>query len=385
MSSYSTITLGLGLFATTVQQAFGHGQLSRPYPRGGIGNDIQKAQVWNLKGGAGEKFGVGGKFSGDSFRCHDNTQPQPRDQWSTLTAGQQFTFEVDYKASHPGDCSLHVSVPNTKDNIKDPWLWYKILDWPGCGSTERNWSNSRQKVSKTFTLPKGMPACDHCVLRWEWAAVHMAADGGDTQFYTTCHDIKVNNPVSDYKIKSGEYQIGYGISHLQKNYGYTYHRNPYVQDNWPENGVYGPPIAQFESPSKMKEEEEAKKAKEEEEAKKAAEEEAKKAEEVIIKPEDNSAGNQLGVDLYQECDESYGKVTLGVGSYTKTALAEKGIEYLKMPKPRAGYMVTLFAQDNFEGKYVVLMGDKSKNKKDPCYSELIDSETINSIVISKFA
>eukprot|EP00122_Pirum_gemmata_P021465 Pgem_evm1s19997 len=386
------ITLAL-FIATVLQEAHGHGQLSKPYPRGGIGEHLQKAQVWNEKSGPGTRFGASGKFSDKGIRCHDNTGYLPRNQWTTLTAGEKFTFELDFKAAHPGDCNLYVSVPGYED-MRNPSKWYKIYEFPGCGSKGRNWSNNRQKVKKTITLPKGMPKCDHCVLRWEWAAVHMT---GDTQFYASCSDIIVKNNI-DYKLKpSSIVTVDRGIKHLN----YKYHRNPYKNDNWPENGHFGPALAHFENTAeleaqkkaeeekkrkeeeeKKRKEEEEKKRKEEEEKKRKEEEEKKKQEEDRKKQEDEEKKREeasaAAVSLYKNC-EDITPVSLSIGSYTKSQLLAK-IPSLTMLKVEKGYMVTMFSEDNFKGKYSITMNESDS----VCYDELLAKSHIESIIISKF-
>lgn len=58
-----------------------------------------------------------------------------------------------------------------------------------------------------------MPACDRCVLRWEWIAVQQVSN---IEFYSSCTDVQVTNPNGVGRVLTGVVTIGVttGIEHL---------------------------------------------------------------------------------------------------------------------------------------------------------------------------
>lgn len=84
-----------------------------------------------------------------SYRCHGFTNPSA--QVTTLVAGAPLTVEWWFEANHPGDCFLYLSEPG--QNMTDPSRWYKIAQFPGCGS------------NTGLEPPKGANRCVGCTVR----------------------------------------------------------------------------------------------------------------------------------------------------------------------------------------------------------------------------
>eukprot|EP00122_Pirum_gemmata_P001637 Pgem_evm1s1474 len=105
----------------------------------------------------------------------------------TMTAGQEFTFKTYMQATHVGDCFLYLSVPG--ENIDSPEKWYKIYENSGCGAASPS-SEPPSEQSLTFTIPEGVLATNHGVLRFEW---HALQRNDQVEFYVSCADVKVVN------------------------------------------------------------------------------------------------------------------------------------------------------------------------------------------------
>ena len=119
-----------------------------------------------------------------AFRCKGFRAERPA---TTLQAGHSHRVAWYFQATHPGDCSIYLSYDRSKDA---PARWLKLFDFPGCQSDVRSKSDAQQQGenSVTVTMPEWLPSCDHCVLRWEWQAIH---DRQHIQQYVDCSDVKV--------------------------------------------------------------------------------------------------------------------------------------------------------------------------------------------------
>jgi len=73
------------------------------------------------------------------------------------------------------------------DNVADTQKkWFKIASYSQC--------NLQNVVNLPLNIPSYLPSCDHCILRWEWYALHLQAIN-IVEFYSQCADVKiVGNP-----------------------------------------------------------------------------------------------------------------------------------------------------------------------------------------------
>lgn len=120
------------------------------------------------------------------FRCHGFKATTPS---TTIQAGKSLQVQWKFGANHPGDCSVYLSY----EGADAPRRWIKLADFPGCG--DRRWTQSATNVAPPIgvntnfvSLPAWLPSCQHCVLRWEWMAVHAPTM---VQQYATCADVRV--------------------------------------------------------------------------------------------------------------------------------------------------------------------------------------------------
>jgi len=128
----------------------------------------------------------GMQHSDDAFACHDmRAAAAPTD---TITAGAALAVEWYLQANHPGDCALYISYDT--DLLDTPNRWIKLKNFVGCagdaGMLDPTVPPSGINTA-TVTLPDWLPSCDHCVIRWEWYAIHTV----DMQQYATCSDVRV--------------------------------------------------------------------------------------------------------------------------------------------------------------------------------------------------
>lgn len=66
--------------------------------------------------------------------------------------------------------------------------FFKFAAIPGCGAADGLAIPS--SVTMTVQLPAELPACEHCVLRWEWTAHQQVVD---IEFYVQCADVKISS------------------------------------------------------------------------------------------------------------------------------------------------------------------------------------------------
>ncbi|CAK9090380.1 unnamed protein product [Durusdinium trenchii] len=104
---------------------------------------------------------------------------------TTLKAGETFEATWTMEAGHPGDCYFYLSYDADPSNAVN---FFKIAAIPGCGAPDG--LNIPASVTTTVLLPPEVPACDHCVLRWEWTAHQQVVD---IEFYVQCADVKITS------------------------------------------------------------------------------------------------------------------------------------------------------------------------------------------------
>jgi hypothetical protein len=157
----------LGLLGLAfVAQIAAHGHLSVPANRGYLKRqDENNAPVaFPLK---------------SDFVCRDDGAT-PANLWTTLVAGQPANITWALEAAHPGDCfayiSYDISLPDTEKK------WFKVAQFNKC--------NLQNLQTQRFTVPSYLPSCEHCILRWEWYALHLR-EINIVEFYSQCADVKI--------------------------------------------------------------------------------------------------------------------------------------------------------------------------------------------------
>jgi hypothetical protein len=107
---------------------------------------------------------------------------------TTVTAGTSFEVSWNFEAAHPGDCSLWISYD---EDTANPVNWVKVGDYVGCGATNALLNDPPSgDNSFAFALPANLPACDHCVMRWDWYTTQQVTN---VEFYVDCFDVTVES------------------------------------------------------------------------------------------------------------------------------------------------------------------------------------------------
>eukprot|EP00437_Effrenium_voratum_P016079 CAMPEP_0181458590 /NCGR_PEP_ID=MMETSP1110-20121109/32387_1 /TAXON_ID=174948 /ORGANISM="Symbiodinium sp., Strain CCMP421" /LENGTH=398 /DNA_ID=CAMNT_0023583081 /DNA_START=13 /DNA_END=1207 /DNA_ORIENTATION=- len=207
--------------------ARGHGQLTRPWVRQDSDGETeswrQRAPVYTL---GGNRDG----YSATSMRCHD-FQPTVGGK-DVLEAGVSFEATWTMEAGHPGDCYFYLSYDDPSNAVN----FFKIAAIPGCGAPDG--INIPSRVTMSVLLPAELPACDHCVLRWEWTAHQQVSD---IEFYVQCADVIIRSTAGNH-LPSPVVAIS-GIEHLpQAADGY---RKAYQGEGPEEQYLVGPAVATF--------------------------------------------------------------------------------------------------------------------------------------------
>jgi len=214
-----------------VALAAGHGQLTVPLVRvdsvGRRESHEQRAPVYTLDGNRGG-------YSPTSMRCHD-FNPDSDGAKTTLQAGSSFDVTWTMEAGHPGDCYFYVSYDPDPSNAVN---FFKIAAIPGCGAPDG--LNIPSSVSTSVLLPPELPACEHCVLRWEWTGHQQVVN---IEFYVQCADIKIASSAQPV-LPSPVTPIS-GIEHLPQ--GADGYRKVYNGQGPEEQYLVGPAIATYSS------------------------------------------------------------------------------------------------------------------------------------------
>eukprot|EP00122_Pirum_gemmata_P007499 Pgem_evm2s6882 len=114
-------------------------------------------------------------FSLSSFKYFSKNHLKP------ITHLNFFLF-LPSNTCHPGDCFLYLSDSKQEGQVS-PSKWFKIFEYPGCGAPDGRGPPNKQYISKTFTVPEGVPECKDCVLRWEWYSVKSIQIEASIQYY----------------------------------------------------------------------------------------------------------------------------------------------------------------------------------------------------------
>ena len=225
----AVMTLRLWISMTLLPGTLGHGQLTVPLVRGDSQGRResyeQRAPVYTMGGNRGG-------YSATSMRCHDFS-PSPESPETTLQAGGSFEATWTMEAGHPGDCYFYLSYDEDPSNAVN---FFKFAAIPGCGAADGLAIPS--SVTMTVQLPAELPACEHCVLRWEWTAHQQVVD---IEFYVQCADVKISSTAGPM-LPSPITAIS-GIEHLpQDASGY---RKAYNGQGPEEQYLVGPSIATY--------------------------------------------------------------------------------------------------------------------------------------------
>ena len=202
-----------------LNQVSGHGRMTFPTPRLKISDGGINAPSYTC---IGPIF----KSSATSMRCHDSNAGVVQ---SVLTAGEIVNFQMTMEAPHPGDCSIWLSYDTDFDA---PLNWIKLKDIPGCLSPTGLDTISGPSTF-SFVLPEFLPACDHCVLRWELYGVQQVSN---VEFYINCADVQIINNINTNCAKPGPTTQINGIEHLLFNL-----KDP-TQTGCPFYNVYDPKL-----------------------------------------------------------------------------------------------------------------------------------------------
>lgn len=141
-----------------VSEVVGHGKLTSPASRGGVGYD---------------EGPVSGP-SGVDFVCRNGAAGIPA---VTLTPGTATQLSWNFGAAHVGDCALFLSYDVTADRAVQQY--FKIANFPDCNL------DSGKVVS--VMVPNWLKA-GRAVMRWDWYALHVYPK---VEFYSQCVDVTV--------------------------------------------------------------------------------------------------------------------------------------------------------------------------------------------------
>jgi hypothetical protein len=154
--------LALVALSCLLVQVLSHGHLSTPAAR-----DSDRA-VYQMNAPVARPLD-------SEFVCrnHEATTPQ-----TVLYAGQPFTIEWDFSASHVGDCYVYLSYDTDLPDLEQKW--FKIAQIAKC--------NEHNQQPMLISVPDYLPSCEHCVMRWEWIALHARPT---IEFYAQCVDVTI--------------------------------------------------------------------------------------------------------------------------------------------------------------------------------------------------
>ena len=125
---------------------------------------------------------IGGGVNAAAFSCRQSTGSAPA---VTVASGGTLDITWSFTAAHVGDCAAYLSYDAGAIAAKDA-TWFKIANLKTCELQ----NNSPISV----TIPSGLPASTHAVLRWEWYALHQGP--GSPEFYSQCVDIAITSTVA---------------------------------------------------------------------------------------------------------------------------------------------------------------------------------------------
>ena len=160
------------LLSALVAVVDAHGRLTVPASRDALANSAIHLQNQPIAGGA----------TANAFACRQSTGAAPA---LTVASGGTVDMTWSFSAAHVGDCAAYLSY-DAANAAAETATWFKIANLRTCEVQ----NNQIVKV----TIPSGLPASTHAVLRWEWYALHQAP--GTIEFYSQCADIEITSAVA---------------------------------------------------------------------------------------------------------------------------------------------------------------------------------------------
>jgi len=162
MRTSFVLAISLALFVSV----YGHGYVIQPPPRW---------SVLGLNPMVSENGPVPSALD-NAFVCRNEQGSAPR---TTVTAGQTIDFRWVVNAKHVGDCNFYISYDG---NATDPtrMRWFRFAEMYDC--------KTYMDTGAPIYIPEYLPSCEHCVLRWEWYAIHLFPS---VEFFSQCIDIKI--------------------------------------------------------------------------------------------------------------------------------------------------------------------------------------------------
>jgi len=186
--------LSIFLGGTLPRTTHAHGRLTIPEPRS-----------TRISGGeystSDQNAPTGNSPLDENFVCR-NTVPSSEDQWLEVEAGSIVPMQWELTAKHIGDCFIYIScTPDVPDLEKE---WFKIADVPYCrdpskedlaqalddGRTDGSLGGPLSGVPVNILIPDFLPPSPHCILRWEWYALHQVTQ---VEYYAQCVDIVITS------------------------------------------------------------------------------------------------------------------------------------------------------------------------------------------------
>jgi len=158
-------------FSIYVLEVVSHGRLTEPPSRGIFAGKQPYQELAPVV-----------KPLNSEFICR-NDPAVPASSYITLTAGAAINLRWDFSAAHVGDCFAYLTYD--ADKPENEMKWFKIAEYADC----------RSKLNQDIPLniPNYLPSCTHCILRWEWYALHVRPN---IEFYSQCVDVVITGSPS---------------------------------------------------------------------------------------------------------------------------------------------------------------------------------------------
>lgn len=157
-------------FLSCLELVESHGHLVKPTPR-----DLTNAPSDFIDTSTGQK-------PTNNFICRNQPASTPQVE---VSAGGKLTLQWTFPALHVGDCAVYITYDTNKPQSEQ--MWFKIQDFPKC--------KDQHETDVQLDIPSWLPQCEHCILRWEWIALHVRPR---IELYNQCVDIKINGNANGF-------------------------------------------------------------------------------------------------------------------------------------------------------------------------------------------